>query len=106
MPEIPDSVKYLVPLFFELGMCKSGMSGALPIDWSDIAAWKEVTGRKVEGWECMLLRDMSLAYVSELSAAKDKRKTPPYMSRLGLGLNRLLVNYDSKKAFGSEIEDD
>jgi len=58
-------------------MGTSGM-GAIPLTWLEIEAWLNVTELGLTVWEKLIIKDMSDAYVAELTKSTAKDATAPY----------------------------
>jgi hypothetical protein len=56
---------HFVNYLYELGPTVAAGAGEGPITHLEIAAWQGNTGIALEGWESRLLRNLSLAYLSE-----------------------------------------
>ena len=57
--------------FVALGIYKHGGMGPLPLEWIDIWAYSQATGRVTEPWELETLHEMSGAYLANLERGKD-----------------------------------
>jgi hypothetical protein len=55
----------------ELGWFKNSGEVVVPIEWSDIKAWSDVTETKISAWEAVTLIEMSNAYTAWRYKAKD-----------------------------------
>lgn len=72
---------YLVGLFEEIGgIVQNGMA-AVPITWTDLKSWADLSGLHLTYWELHTLKAMSDAYAQELSIADDPKKAPPYKTQ-------------------------
>lgn len=58
-------------------MSNNGM-GPSPISWVEIQAWMSATGLELSTWEVTVIKELSEAYVSELSLATDLKRPAPY----------------------------
>lgn len=77
--EVPVTDSYLAMCFKKSGMCKSGMSGVLALDWQSIWYFCERSGYILNGWESEQVISMSSAYVSMYNkATKNLNCLPPY----------------------------
>lgn len=75
MPEVGIG-KYIVDLWNEVGECKQGGMSIAPIDWVDLAAFKEFSG--INKHEAHAIISMSKEYVAAISRYKDQYATAPY----------------------------
>lgn len=77
LPEI-TACAHLLGYLMECGPTSPGGMGPVPISFTDIRAWQEVTGTPLTSWEGKTLRRLSLEYLSEKTAAADdpKRAAP------------------------------
>lgn len=62
--------QYLWEAFRQIGIGKSGAMGMGPLEWIDIYAYSQATGRVTEAWELETLYSMSQAYFRELENGK------------------------------------
>ena len=62
----------------EMGYAKSSGYGAIPIDYTDIKAFSEITQTKLSGWDALMLRRLSVAYCGERNNT-EKHAHAPYM---------------------------
>lgn len=80
MPEMPpvEDGMYLIDILQEFGPVKAGPMSMVPIEVVDVDAYCR---RFVDlaPWETRWLLRMSQAYASELSAASDPQRPPPWM---------------------------
>ncbi len=78
--EPPEGTEYLWQWFWDLHIGRSyGMSGALPLTWSDMYFWSTLRNADLEHWEVGIIRAMDGAYLSEVNKEKPKSssKSPP-----------------------------
>ncbi len=68
---------YLLQFLDEIGYCRSGMNGAIPLDYTEINAYIQSTNTPLLPFEVLLLKKLSNAYVSQ-SYDKDPLSFPPY----------------------------
>lgn len=66
-------------MFLDVGPAASGVSGAVPISYTEIEAWARVTGIYLQPWQGKLLRDLSRTYVRSLTKGEDPQSAPPYV---------------------------
>lgn len=74
LPEI-KSGEYIVELWQQAGLCKTGGMGAISLDWQDMAAFKVFS--ELNQFEAGTITNMSRCYVSGLNM-KDVNSSPPY----------------------------
>jgi hypothetical protein len=55
----------------------------IPLSWSEIKAWQDLTGTDVEFWEAQLIRNLSVAYVAQYNLARDMNCAPPWYYKPG-----------------------
>jgi len=65
---------YLIVYLFEIGPT----SGQLPVQFSEINAWRLCTGIDLDPVECVLLRKLSNEYMAELSASAEADRPCPW----------------------------
>lgn len=61
----PCDALHFIAYLYELGPTVAAGAGEGPITHAEIAAWQGNTGIALEGWEARLMRQLSLAYLSE-----------------------------------------
>lgn len=68
---------YILQFLDELGYCRSGFNGLIPIDYSEINAYIQSTNTELLPFEVLLLKKLSNTYVSQ-SHDKDPLAFAPY----------------------------
>lgn len=62
-PEVPWQFEHVWSWFWEIsGQRASGVDGAGPIAWRDIADWSRLTGNELQPEELRMLIDMDVAF--------------------------------------------
>jgi hypothetical protein len=69
LPE--PGLQYLVDYLFEIGPTLPGMGGPVPLSFSEILAWQQLTGRYMQPWEVLMIRRLSLEYIGMKALAED-----------------------------------
>jgi hypothetical protein len=65
--------EHVVSIFNELSNARSvGMSGPLPISWTEIKAYVDLTQEPLQRWELSAVRAMDDAYIQETYALLNK----------------------------------
>jgi len=77
MPKI-DHGQYLLDYAFEIGPSKSGGEGPIVIDWVDIKAWSDLMCLKLDMWECLVIREISKAFVAQYYDSQGSLVPSPY----------------------------
>ena len=77
---------YILQYLEELGYCKSGFNGLVPLDFTEINAYMQSTSTELLPFEVLLLRKLSNAYVSQ-SYDKDVNALPPYATVKKVGMS-------------------
>ena len=77
---------YILQYLEELGYCKSGFNGLVPLDFIDINAYMQSTSTDLLPFEVLLIRKLSNAYVSQ-SYDKDVNAVPPYATVKKVGMS-------------------
>lgn len=72
---------YLVGLLEDIGGVVQNGMGAVPITWTDLKSWADMSGITLTYWELSTLKHMSEAYATELFLATDPKKAPPYKTQ-------------------------
>lgn len=76
-PEVPHLFEHVWHWFWEIsGQRASGMNGAEPIAWRDIADWSRLTGNTPSPEELRMVLDMDGAFRSALSDERPKKDEP------------------------------
>lgn len=82
-PDLPDIEDHrFVALLMEAGPIEAAGMGVSGLSWREIEAWQSRCAIDLEPWEVRLIRRLSQAYASELSAAADPDRPPPYAEEL------------------------
>lgn len=80
LPKCRDEL--LVLLFYEAGICSSGMNGLTPLTWGDINNWVQATERELLPYYKELVLDMSRAYVKEYHAGQEETSIEPILDSI------------------------
>lgn len=64
---------YLLHYLQDVGPVMNGAMGAVPLSFSEIGSWADLTGTELQPWEAQMLRRLSLVYLaqSQRSTAHD-----------------------------------
>lgn len=82
-PQVPDEVAHVVGWFFELSNKRgSGMSGGLPLSWTDIAAWSELLNTYPTEEEVRMILAMDSAFLTACNKDDDDLSEEPPTSKL------------------------
>jgi hypothetical protein len=63
------------------GICSSGINGAASLTWSELDSYVRRSGADLDDWDCEAMIELSRAYISTLSAAKDPHYPPPHVTQ-------------------------
>ena len=66
----------------ELGWCMSSGTGLIPITFSELKAYEDITGTRISPWEARMIRDMSEAYC--IGTQDTKAPFQPLLYKLAL----------------------
>ena len=77
---------YILQFLEELGYCKSGMNGLIPLDYTEINAYMQSTNTELLPFEVLLIKKLSNAYVSQ-SYDKEVNAIPPYATVKKVGMS-------------------
>jgi hypothetical protein len=79
---MPDAggADHLLSHLMQVGICSSGANGAIPLSWSELKSYIELSGSELDSWECETVIELSRAYVSTLSAARQPEMPPPFVT--------------------------
>lgn len=82
-PEIPWLFEHVWGWFWEIsGQRQSGMNGADPIAWRDIAEWSRLTGNEPSPEELRMLLEMDATFRSAIADERSKKEEKPEPERL------------------------
>ena len=63
-PEFPELMEFVWSAFLSLNAARGqGYSGPMPISFSEISAWKELTGNQLSTWEVEAIKKIDSLYV-------------------------------------------
>ncbi len=79
MPPITAGM-HLLEWFLDVGPVAPGAMGPVPIGYTDLQAWAQLSGTPLQPWQAATLRRMSRAYAAELRAAEAHDAPPPWAS--------------------------
>lgn len=97
-PEMPPcTAHYMVAFFFEVGPCASSGMGDAPLSHSEIAAWMQNTGIRLNPWEARTLRRLSIAYLNESQKATKRGHPAPWQSD-GVAIDKIVAANSMKNA--------
>ena len=77
LPKLKNS-QHILDHINEVGLSKAGMSGILPVDWSDIESWVKLTHTVLETWEAKLLMTISREYCYQFNSSSAIDCPAPY----------------------------
>lgn len=82
--ELPplESFSFLIELLFEVGPFLSTGMGFIPLTFSELESWQNLTNTELSSWEVTAIQKLSTAYVTEYSEASDKEQPKPYTLKL------------------------
>lgn len=77
--DVPDAgpAAYLLEYLWDFGPAEHNGMGLVPIGYSQINAWQQVTGLQLSPWESATLRQLSCSYCAELATATDPMAAAP-----------------------------
>lgn len=74
----PNPMPHMVERFIEMGMVEAGGMGTVPLSWSTLSAWSQMTGVRLCPWEARTIRRLSVDYLAEGRRAEDMTCPPPW----------------------------
>ncbi len=74
----PNPAPHIVSRLVEIGITETTGMGPAPLSWREISEWQRNTGIPLAPWEARLLRQLSLAYLSESRRAESENCPPPW----------------------------
>lgn len=96
LPDIGDGA-YVIGMLQEAGLASSSGMGPTPLTWQEIEAWQRVTDSKPSLWDRLMIKELSEAYVAELTQATDLNRPDPYV-HVDIEIERAVV-VDKWKSF-------
>lgn len=75
---LPDADEYLTARFVSSGMFLSGGMGMSPLTWTEISAYIDKSGYRLDGWESEQIFNMSQAYCGMSHTSKESTCPAPY----------------------------
>ena len=79
LPEVGDA-EYLIDHLSKAGICTKADGRFLPLSWSELKSYIELSGSELDNWECETVIELSRAYVSTLAAARHPEMPPPFVT--------------------------
>lgn len=71
---------YLTDWLSEAGTVMIGANGFVPLNWQELQAWCQMTGRRLDWWQAETLRKMSEAYANWAARGQQYDAEPPWSS--------------------------
>ena len=81
MPPI-DGGEYIYNWLDELGMCAHGINGPVPISFTEVSHWSNVTSTDIESWEAGLLVKLSKQYTYQTNISSKKDCEAPFQNEV------------------------
>jgi hypothetical protein len=83
LPDMPDvSAEHYIGLLMDAGPIMATGAGVTGLTWREIEAWQGRTAIELDPWECRLIRQLSIAYASELQAAENPDRPSPFQPEI------------------------
>lgn len=82
LPHIHPTLNYFILCLFEAGPVSQAGEHQIPITWSDLDAWQRGSGVSLPPWQLHLIRRLSADYLTEVMAARDPARPPPWEMNL------------------------
>lgn len=108
-PELPETEggEHLIEYLEEMGWCRpAGMGGHIPLDWSELNSWQQLTDTPLTTWESLTLRRLSVVYCGQFNKSNDESCPPPWQSQdidrpaVAQGLKSLTASINASKERG------
>lgn len=77
-PPLSMEVGYLVEYLESFDYVEPGLHGPLRVSFHELGAWACLNGIDLKPWEVTMLRMMSAEFASELAAADNPQRPPPW----------------------------
>lgn len=78
----PNPMPHFVEWFFEIGIVDAGGMGPVPLSWRTILDWQDAVGIELSPWEAKLMRDLSVAYVTEKTRGENETCPAPWRGKV------------------------
>jgi hypothetical protein len=101
LPDVEDG--FIVEWMNEVGWYQVGMSGLIPITWTELNAWATMTSTNVTPSESILMMNLSKAYVGQFNQSDDRNTPAPFtevqisQEQLGNKLKAILRNQSANR---------
>ena len=103
LPNMPEpGAIHLVAHLWDAGPTMAGAMGAMPLTFTELAAWQAATGNDLAPWELRTLRRLSADYLNESKQAQDPQQPSPLQVQM-TQQDRLDVSNKLRSAFGMLI---
>lgn len=80
MPSNP--APHIISRLIEIGITETTGMGPAPLSWREIEAWQSAVNVRLAPWEARLMRQLSLAYITESRRAESETCPPPWRSEV------------------------
>lgn len=74
----PNPMPHITERLIEMGLVEVAGMGAVPLSWSTLSAWSQMTGVRLCPWEARTMRRLSAEYLAEGRRAEDMTCPPPW----------------------------
>lgn len=70
--------EHIINIFNVLGPATPNSPGMIPLTYSEVKSWVELTNANLHPWEPEAIVTMSRVFVSQLIRSSSKKEPPPY----------------------------
>lgn len=74
----PTAAPHIIDRLLEIGLSEAAGMGVVPISWTTISAWQQVSAVELDPWEARLIHRLSMAYVAEGHRAESETCPSPW----------------------------
>lgn len=78
----PNPAPHIITWLIDMGITGSTGMGKIALSWTEIDAWRRMTGLNIDPWVARLIRHLSSVYISEGRKAEDETCPPPWRAEV------------------------
>jgi hypothetical protein len=83
VPEMPSNpAPHIIARLTDIGITETTGMGPAPLSWREISEWQRNMGIPLAPWEARLMRQLSIAYITEGKRAESENCPPPWRSEV------------------------
>lgn len=78
----PNPAPHVIRWLFEIGLTEDNGVGESPLSWREINEWQVATGVSLSAFEATLIRELSVAYLSQKRKSDNENSPPPWAEKI------------------------